>query len=592
MSKNTPSRLVLAAALIIYLTIQFYIMQVPIANDDPKFHFYSRPDAYFNNVPVRLRDASNFGNQGETQSFHSSVHCVGETHDPATAWKHRSCNYVNLCIDLGQTTPEIFLIASESEQRFKNRFGKAAIHGQYPYSSTEILGSGSNNYRNGNKSDTKNDTQYSPLDIALGGINPSWKAPPKPRVPYEIGIDKIRWAPKVYNKIPFDKYYELDPSVVLVPFHSFAAANVGHLLWDDFLPIYNLLRIFGYDQSNSRNNHSQQDEIKQGYQHLFIRVNTMPVLYGSCDLRPRKREECKKNLERFLPLFGVDPGTFSTLKEARLTKEIVTKDGSSKDSSKVPQSFPICAKHAVAGLGWLTDHGTRNHGWMINNEENSLDVSPAHNVGRGAELYSFRNFMLQNIGFETFSGASTVSRSSQETVSFRILLSAHTSNHLDRSFGLEEQHKALAKAFPYAEVSVLDLVDMQLLDQISLVSDQSQSKGRDEAKQLRNSDSTIQQRRHTIFVSACGGGSVTAYFLPKGSSLILYYNEVGGMNFFLNELNTGGQALLDWDLMNNLGYLKVHWLPIGSMNEQEGLDSLISLVQHEMKAVRNGLVYG
>jgi len=592
MSKNTPSRLMLAAALILYLTIQFYLMQIPVANDDPKFPLYSSPDAYFNNVPVILRDASTFDNQGGTQSFHSSVHCVGETHDPTTAWKHRSCNYVNLCIDLGgdsnekQMTPEIFLVSSESEQQFKNRFGKAAVHGQYPYSSTEILGSGSNNYRNKKNLAANDDGQYSPLDIALGGINPSWKAPPMPRVPYEIGIDKIRWAPKVYNKMPFDKYYEFDPSVVLVPFHSFAAANVGHLLWDDFLPIYNLLRIFGYDQSKNPKNRFQQDEIKNGYQHLFIRVNTMPVLYGSCDLRARKREECKKNLERFLPLFGVDPGTFSTLKEARLTKEIVDKDGISKGSSKAPQSFPICAKHAVAGLGWLTDHGTRNHGWMINNEEISLDVSPAHNVGRGAELYSFRNFMLQNIGFEIFSGASKVSSSSQETVSFRIILSAHTSNHLDRSFGLKEQHKALAKAFPYAEVSVLDLVGMKLLDQIALVSDQSQ------AKQLRNSGSTIQQRHHTIFVSACGGGSVTAYFLPKGSSLILYYNEVGGMDYFSNERNTGGQALLDWDLMNNLGYLKVHWLPIGSMNEQEGLDSLIALVQHEMDAVRNGLVYG
>ncbi len=595
MSKNTPSRLVLAAAIVLYLSIQFYLMQFPIASDDPQFNLYSTPDAYFNNVPVRLRDASRFDNQHETSSFHSSVHCVGETHDPTTAWKHRSCNYVNLCVDLGgdskqDAKPEIFLVSSESEERFKDSFGKAAVHGQYPYSSTEILGSGSNNYRSDNHSDGAAAGQYSPLDVALGGINPSWRAPPTPRVPYEIGIDKIRWTPKVYNKMPFEKYYELDPNVVLVPYHSFAAANVGHLLWDDFLPIYNLLRIFGYDQSNNPHNRFEQDEINNGYQHLLLRVNTMPVMFGSCDLRARKREECKKNFERFLPLFGVNPDTFSTLTEAKLTKDIVTKEVLSKDSQKAPQSYPICAKHAVAGLGWLTDHGIRNHGWMINHEENSLDVALAHNVGRGPELYSFRNFMLQNIGFETFSVAS---RSSQhQKVSFRVLLSAHTSKHLDRKFGLEVQQKALAKAFPNAEVSVLDLVGMPLMDQISLVSNQPSIQNKDEERQLRNPGSPMRQRQHTIFISACGGGSATAYFLPKGSSLILYYNEVGGMDYFDNEKNTGGQAMLDWDLMNNLGYLKVHWLPIGSMNEQGGLDALVSLVQHEMNAVLDGLVFG
>ena len=234
---------------------------------------------------------------------------------------------------------------------------------------------------------------------------------------------------------------------------------------------------------------------------------------------------------------------------------------------------------------------------MANREEDSLDVALAHNVGRGPELYSFRNFMLKNLGFEATStvGASTMDHILQrpwigEAVSFRILLSAHTSDHPDRSFGLKVQQNALQKVFPKAEVSVLELSRMPLLDQISLVSSQPAKEHTEATGQLRSQ--TQQQHQHTIFVSACGGGSLTAYFLPRGSSLILYYNEVGGMDFFHDEKLTGGQALLDWDLMNNLGYLKVHWLPIGSMNKPEGIDALISLVQHEMNGVLNGLVFG
>ena len=56
------------------------------------------PDAYFNNYPVFLRP--DFG------SVHSSVHCVGETHDAQTAWKHRSCNYVHLCLDFSSSSQQ------------------------------------------------------------------------------------------------------------------------------------------------------------------------------------------------------------------------------------------------------------------------------------------------------------------------------------------------------------------------------------------------------------------------------------------------------------------------------------------------------
>ena len=574
------------------------------------------PDAYFNNVPVRLRDVVVEQQQEGPPSFHSSVHCVGETHDPSTAWKHRSCNYVHLCLDLGQSKhesgqqqqqqqqqhPEFFLVTSKADKEYQNRF-RHSMMGNLRYSSTEIQ---------------KTSPSSSSIDVALGGINPMWKAKPVKHVPYEIGIDNIQWAPKVYDQMPFEKYYELDPNVVLIPYHSFAAANVGHLLWDDFLPIYNLLRIFGYDQTSTTTTttNTQTETGTQrwsssdgaGFQHLFLRVNTGPKLFGSCDLRAWKREACLHNIQRFLPLFGVDPNTFSTLTDARLTTEPTVANNNNNDKNNeakaVPKNYPICAKRAVAGLGWLTDHGVRDHGWMVNHEEHSLDVALARNVGRGPELYAFRNFVLQNLGLAKEEDAlleesSSISPGTKRTsrsddVSFRILLSAHTSTYPDRSFGLESQHKALVDAFPKTKVTVLELSEMPIVEQISLIANHQPrlSAGGDTKGGLlrhSNKNSGNTHHQHTIFVSACGGGSVSAYFLPRRSSLILYYNETGGKDYFDGNRLTGGQALLDWDLMNNLGYLRVHWLPIGSMEDPEGLDALVALVQHEMDGVLNEL---
>lgn len=76
---------------------------------------------------------------------------------------------------------------------------------------------------------------------------------------------------------------------------------------------------------------------------------------------------------------------------------------------------------------------------------------------------------------------------------------------------------------------------------------------------------------------------MTATFLPKGATLILYYDEKGGYDF-ANKFNmTGDPAFLDWDLMNNLSYLRVHWLPIGTMNTPASLETLARLIQHDLE---------
>lgn len=146
--------------------------------------------ASFNNYPIYLQ---------QDKPFHSTVHCVGETHHEDTAWMHRSCHFNYLCFDT--SSKEFLVVESPYEQKFQQR--------RVPnvFVSTELSS------RNPNST-----------SLALGGINPRWKGND-----FNQGIEKVRWFPKRLKEPP-KEYYLLDPSVVLVPFHSFAAHNVGHML--------------------------------------------------------------------------------------------------------------------------------------------------------------------------------------------------------------------------------------------------------------------------------------------------------------------------------------------------------------------------
>ena len=88
-----------------------------------------------------------------------------------------------------------------------------------------------------------------------------------------------------------------------------------------------------------------------------------------------------------------------------------------------------------------------------------------------------------------------------------------------------------------------------------------------------------------IFVTACGGGSMTATFLPRGASLLVYYNSTGGLDFASLRSNKAA-ARLDWDLLNNAAHLRAHWLPIDNMDQTEGLDLLLQFVQHEINILQ------
>ena len=64
--------------------------------------------------------------------------------------------------------------------------------------------------------------------------------------------------------------------------------------------------------------------------------------------------------------------------------------------------------------------------------------------------------------------------------------------------------------------------------------------------------------RASVYVTWCGGGAITASFLPRGGSVQIYYAETGGTE---SNVHTNEPARLDWDFFNNLAYLHVNWIP-------------------------------
>jgi hypothetical protein len=88
-----------------------------------------------------------------------------------------------------------------------------------------------------------------------------------------------------------------------------------------------------------------------------------------------------------------------------------------------------------------------------------------------------------------------------------------------------------------------------------------------------------------IYVTTCGGGSMTTTFLQRNSIVILFYDHHGGYTY--NSMNNTIQSnnlptRLDWDLLNNISHLRIHWIPIQYMNTPIYIELFLRLIRHEV----------
>lgn len=471
-------------------------------------------------APIDRSHYANFTFNGIPVTFHhndgvSRVHCIhdkGGTNDSRDddAWKMRSCLYHNLCLNV--ETHEYVLFA-----------------------------------------DTSNNNDVDTRRVALGAINPRWT-----HRGFHMGVWKVQWAPRIVYTSPedFPGFYALPANYLLIPFHSLAAHNIGHLLWDDFYPIFSLLRTFGLVPSPPQ----QQQQQKQ-YQLLLLRHKINETLYANCDIKPRKRQQCAHNFDRFLPLLGVDPVHFSMTQRAVL-----------QIPAEQRKSPYVCAAQGVAGLGMLQDHGWHDHGWDGQGHR-------PHNLARSANFQAFGEFLVRHALANDDNKELPLPLS---TTVVQVVVSTLSSRDADRrlDFALQLQYlrralvadadpnKAATTTAPVIQIDDYSMWEYSLADQVRLA------------------------RQAHIWITTCGGGVMTATFLPPGATLIVFYNPVGGLEFGPQKSRATGQlARLDWDLLNN-SHLRVHWFPISTMDTPQDLELLTRLVRFEAEGIvqRNKLI--
>jgi len=325
-------------------------------------------------------------------------------------------------------------------------------------------------------------------------------------------------------------------------------ANPGHLVWDDFLSIYNLLHMFDLTDRELLFMRYILTDDNRGLWASCDLTDDNRGLWASCDFTEEKRKSCEHMMNKFLPLMV---GSNST--DQRGPYRWSTTDNFDFAPRQPAQSDLICARRGVAGIGALTDHGFRKaHGWVPE------DYNFTHNFGRGGLFREFRNFVVNNLNIPR---TSVLQRQSGH----RVIFSVNSSDIPSRVEDFQTQIELVRQHVPAAKVESYEFKHLSLKEQIEIANEAA------------------------IFVTVCGGGAVTGMFLPSGASVILYYHERGGVRGGRhgNEA-THTPAMLDWDLYNSITHLRVHWLPKVTMNEIQDQMSFVSLIRYELKLIESG----
>jgi hypothetical protein len=368
------------------------------------------------------------------------------------------------------------------------------------------------------------DPRLSPY--ATSSTNFDQRVSPIGNVPHKLRRgNNPKWSPRV---VPLDAsqdhdrgYYQLPVDVVWAPFFTNPSltASTGPVLFDYLFPFYNLLAMFG----------------------LTDRSLLLTTLNEDCHVSDSgstvSQSNCSANFEALLPTMKLAPGHAQLLQRTGSTLSF---------DSALPLSSRICARYGVAGMAGLTDHGIKSHG------ERGADYSFAQNVARGPMYFRFRQYVLENLGLDRETKPFEA-KSSPRKMMLSVSASQKTGPH-----SFSQQQAALQQAFSPKE---LVLQEQHL------------------------SELTFRQRielavQTNFYISVVGSGAIPAFFMPRGSTLILYYNNDETVESVRR--NATKPIMMDWDLWNNMSHLRVHWLPLRTMNKTGDLRVLVDLIRNEM----------
>ena len=330
------------------------------------------------------------------------------------------------------------------------------------------------------------------------------------------------WSPKhVLENATSSSYYALPSNVLWLPFFADVPnANNPGHLLWDF--VFPLYTLM--EMYGDRN-------------HKVLLTN----LDTDC-IATKTKHACYKLTRKFLPLLGVDPESFFHAQGAELLPTSFDDDPSSVGR---PSNY-VCSTNAAIGIGMLTDHGLKKHGQLINDYQN------VRNSGRGVAFWRFRNHMIANLQLHK--------RRKPQRTPFVITFSINSSQNPSRSRDFVAQIQALQQfSSDRVKVQAVELGSMSLVDQMSVILESS------------------------VFVSVSGGAASTAMFLRRNSCLMLYLND---LDDFVRDMRgvTSMPAMLDWDFWNHASYLRVHWLPLSTMDNVRDLDILSRLIEAELES--------
>jgi hypothetical protein len=226
-------------------------------------------------------------------------------------------------------------------------------------------------------------------------------------------------------------------------------------------------------------------------------------------------------ISKFLPLMGSNHNKHENL---------LTLEGKYSITLNGAQESPlICSDYGIVGSGSLSDHGVNHwHG------QSKRDYEYPSNIGRGGLFRQYRRWTMENIGINPDTPI--------QREPYLIVVSINSTTKKSRaSKNLDTEAEVMQKFFGNrVDVQSVELKTLSLVDQIQLVS------------------------KAAVFVTICGGGTVTSTFLPKGASIILYYSS----------------KKLDFAFWNNFPQIKPHWLPLN--HQQEAMPNLIQIIRSEL----------
>ena len=226
----------------------------------------------------------------------SSVHCVGENFNQTTAWEYRSCKFTNLCYDTKQMM--FITIRSSQEAELYHALSTTSTNNNGDWSSTVTIS-----------------TLLSPARsaVSLRSIIPSTTTATTDsdtNSPWFPNVLDQEQAQRQYAKE--DGYYMIPDNYVWIPWQrsSSSSSSSRHWIWTDWWPLFVISSLFPETTD----------------------LQMLPVIVPSAPPQQEQRQDSLDVVPKEFQKYWMHPLTI--------------------DDERMPSSSLICARHAVAGMGW------------------------------------------------------------------------------------------------------------------------------------------------------------------------------------------------------------------------------------------------